>query len=138
MIDVDIIRSMVDFGIVVLIWLVQTIIYPFFASADKPSFIRWHGKYMRQITFFVAPLMFLQTGLIILKAVAEPSLPQFMSLAGLVFVWVHTFLVAVPLHNLLATQGNQAQLTNRLVRINWYRTSVWTLIWLLGMSGLIG
>ena len=40
--------------------------------------------------------------------------------------WLHTGVVAVPLHNKLA-QGYDPASIQRLVRTNWVRTTAWTL-----------
>ena len=125
--------SMIDFGLVVLIWLVQLIIYPGFAYCDRSSFISWHRKYMWLVSFIVAPLMLSQ---LLLKAYLLYISTDWQTGTSLLLVfltWIHTFLRAVPLHNKLNIKGNEPALVENLVRINWIRTAAWTVIWLLGI-----
>jgi len=56
-------RVAFDFGMLVLIWLVQLIIYPSFEFTDKDAFLGWHEKYTGLITVVVLPLMLGQLGL---------------------------------------------------------------------------
>jgi hypothetical protein len=43
-----------------------------------------------------------------------------------VFVWIITFFVQVPLHNQLSTSRSSAAIT-KLVKSNWLRTALWTM-----------
>ena len=52
-----------DFGLVVLIWIVQLIIYPSFHVVANDAFAAWHKTYMALISYLVIPLMFGQVGL---------------------------------------------------------------------------
>ena len=126
-------RSMIDFGLVVLIWLVQLIIYPGFRFSDKSSFIPWHSKYMWLVSFVVAPLMLFQLAIIIYQLSVFTHWYVILSLGLALLVWLVTFRFAVPIHNKLNEEGNKYTLVQNLVRINWIRTGAWTLIWLLGL-----
>jgi len=128
------VRSMVDFGLMVLIWLVQLIIYPGFEFSDRNAFLPWHRKYMGLVTFIVAPLMFFQLALILYQVFNNPHTLAFISLFLVAGVWVHTFIMAVPVHNRLNTDGNDKTLIRRLVKMNWIRTVIWTLLWFIGLS----
>ena len=44
-----------DFGLVVLIWIVQLIIYPAFYVVADNNFAAWHKKYMSLISYLVIP-----------------------------------------------------------------------------------
>ncbi|MCA6074564.1 hypothetical protein [Fulvivirga sedimenti] len=131
---VNIFRSMADFGLVVLIWLVQMIIYPGFNVIDPASFDNWHRKYMVLITFVVAPLMFAQVFLTGIQLWMNLTIINIASMGLIISVWLHTFFKAVPLHNSLAREGNQAPIVDELVKANWYRTIIWSLIWLFGLA----
>ncbi|MFT6745260.1 MAG: hypothetical protein ACJAR8_001821, partial [Bacteroidia bacterium] len=61
--DFDTARLIVDFGLVVLIWMVQLIVYPSFLFYKDTELITWHTKYTPRITKIVAPLMFAQLSL---------------------------------------------------------------------------
>lgn len=124
---------MVSFGIVVLIWLVQKVIYPAFAEADPGRFVAHHAAYTRTITWFVVPLMFAQVGLIASLLVRRPGWGAWAA-AGLVAVaWAATFALAVPSHGRLGA-GLDAAEVRSLVRGNWIRTAAWTGAWLALMA----
>ncbi|MEO1009857.1 MAG: hypothetical protein AAFX53_01035 [Bacteroidota bacterium] len=53
----EILRLLCDFGLVVLIWSVQLIIYPSFQFYNPIELLLWHGIYVHRITYVVLPLM---------------------------------------------------------------------------------
>ena len=58
-------RLCIDFGLFILIWMVQLIVYPSFRCIDANLFSQWHDKYTGLISVFVVPLMFTQVGLVL-------------------------------------------------------------------------
>ncbi|MBT8448633.1 MAG: hypothetical protein KJO69_03030, partial [Gammaproteobacteria bacterium] len=50
---------------------------------------------------------------------------------AIVIVWAITFLKAVPLHAAIDSSPNVLFLARDLVRVNWSRTIIWTIIWIL-------
>lgn len=120
----------VSFGLVVLIWLVQVIIYPAFAEITPSRFAAWHARYTRTITAIVGPLMFAQVGLMGALLLRRPR-PAWVAASALVLVaWAATARLAVPLHDELQARGQDLDTIGRLVRINWVRTAAWTLVFL--------
>ncbi len=120
-----------DFGLVVLIWMVQIIIYPsFHYYAAKDLFI-WHSKYTNLITFIVLPLMFIQlgtTGFLTFKSGSTLHIVQLVLIVG---IWLSTFAQAVPLHNKIALDVDLSRSISQLVKVNWIRTILWSLIFML-------
>jgi hypothetical protein len=117
---------LIDFGLFVLIWMVQVIIYPGFRHLGETEFIPVHVKYARVISFFVVPLM---TGQLVLKCLGAFNEPGAIPLAALALVlmcWAATFFLAVPCHKKLDTLGKDLAVIDRLVRVNWIRTLGWT------------
>ena len=55
--------TLVDFGLFILIWLTQLVIYPSFTYFREQDLTRWHRKYTRAISYIVMPLMLGQVGL---------------------------------------------------------------------------
>ena len=114
-----------------LIWFVQIVHYPLFASVGQTDFRTYAAAHATRTTWIVAPLMLLEVGSALL--LLEPSLrPMFIcpqeAWLGLIFVaviWSSTALLQVPLHNRLQTSfsGSSAR---RLVATNWVRTIAWT------------
>ena len=130
---IEVLRLVVDFGLVVLVWLVQTIIYPGFLYMDEEQLSRWHPRYSTLITFFVAPLMFLQVGTITYQIVNALSLWSIASMLCVLAVWGITFLKAVPLHRKIGRVPSSLEIRKQLVRVNWPRTVLWTLVFGLGV-----
>ena len=124
-------NRLASFGLVVLIWLVQLIIYPAFADIEPGRFAAWHAGYTRAVTWVVGPLMLAQAGLMAWQAVKRPGPGVFLA-AGLIAVaWVATFALAVPAHERLQAAGPDPGVVRGLVRANWLRTVAWTAAFLL-------
>jgi hypothetical protein len=124
-------NRLVAFGLVVLIWLVQVVIYPAFAEIAPGRFAGWHAGYTRAVTWIVAPLML---GQVVLLGwlLALRRVPWVALAAGLVAVaWIATFALAVPAHRKLQMIGPDRDVVGRLVAANWIRTVAWTLAFLL-------
>ncbi len=56
----DLLRLLVDMGLLILTWLVQLVIYPSFLYYDATDLKKWHSIYTGRITFVVLPLMLTQ------------------------------------------------------------------------------
>ena len=125
-------QIVVDTAMVTLIWMVQLVVYPSFRSIGPDRFHDWHLQYMKTISRIVIPLMFLQAlchgGL----SVLQPSIMQWIATAALVGAWIVTFTLSVPCHQALQQSGYQMETIDRLIKTNWLRTLLWSLILLLG------
>ena len=126
------IRIAVDFGLVVLIWLVQLIIYPSFRYYSPDELAIWHPKYSNLITVVVGPLMLAQV-VLVGWAVLNRSGFAWASAVLVGLMWASTALQAVPIHNAIAAGDTTPETLARLVHVNWVRTVGWTLIFLLGV-----
>lgn len=124
---------LVDFALVVLIWLVQTIIYPSFQYVADDVFASWHATYSRLITVFVGPLMIVQVAAHGIGLYREPTLGKGLAVLSIVLVWGCTFALSVPCHNTLAEQGKDQGQVARLVQTNWWRTIAWSGVFLLSL-----
>ncbi len=47
--SLEIIRLLLDFGLVVLIWMIQGIVYPSFLDYNTENLAVWHRKYMNRL-----------------------------------------------------------------------------------------
>lgn len=109
-----------------LIWTIQLVHYPLFAQVGRDSFKAYHQRHTTQITWVVAPLMFLElltAAALVMFGNRDPWLLA--SLVPLAFNWLSTWRVQIPLHDKLAA-GFDAQAHQRLVSTNWWRTAAWT------------
>lgn len=132
--DLDLLRILVDFGLVVLIWLVQLVIYPSFLYADRERLVGWHASYTTRITVVVMPLMLTQVAVVGLQVLGRGALLDWLSAALVVAVWLLTFLRAVPLHGRIGEAADLDRDLPALVRWNWPRTILWTMVFVLGWA----
>jgi hypothetical protein len=126
-------HSLVDFGMCVVLWLVQLIIYPSFLRIEPSQLTAWHQAYTFRVSFIIVPLLFAQLGLATFAAITQRAALDLIVLALVLLCWTLTFFVSVPLHNKLA-QGDLSETTRRrLIRTNWPRTILWTSIFVIGL-----
>jgi hypothetical protein len=124
-------NRLVAFGLVVLIWMVQVIIYPAFLEIPAGRFARWHAGYTRAVTRIVAPLMLAQVALLGRLLALRPSPGAALAAGAVAVAWIATFALAVPAHERLRASGPDREVVGRLVAGNWIRTVAWTLAFLL-------
>lgn len=125
-------RLLFDFGLVVLIWLVQLVIYPSFGHVAADRLVDWHGRYTVKISLVVVPLMLGQAAVVALQVLSRGAALDWASATLVVAVWLTTFLVAVPTHEKIAEGGDPGVHVPALVRGNWPRTWLWTAIFAIG------
>lgn len=130
--SLDFFRLLLDFGLVVLIWLVQLIIYPSFAFVDRDRLELWHGRYTALISVVVVPLMLGQVLVVAMQVLQRGSVLDWISGALVAAVWLVTFLRAVPLHERIGQATDPDADIPALVWWNRPRTVLWTVIFVLG------
>ena len=126
-------KLIVDFGLVILIWMTQLVVYPSFTHYAANDLIGWHGRYTTAISIIVMPLMLLQVGLHGWQLINDFSWIGLGAVVLIGLAWANTFFFAVPLHNQIAAERNVLEAAASLVRVNWFRTVVWSLVFLLGL-----
>ena len=130
--DLSFLRLFFDFGLVVLIWLVQLIIYPSFKYLEKPKLLEWHTRYSQRISVVVIPLMMGQLLITILQLL-NGSIISYTIAVLVLAVWLITFIYFVPLHGRISKNTMNNQTLIQLVSVNWWRTLIWTAIFLLAV-----
>ena len=131
--EIEILNLLFDSGLLVLIWMIQLIVYPSFLYYNKEALVSWHRKYTLRLAIIVIPLMFGQLLLTSWQWYQSQTLEMTMRLLLVIAVWVSTFVQFVPIHTKI-TQGKATnQLLKQLVHRNWLRTTLWTLICILGI-----
>lgn len=130
-------RVAFDSGLFVLIWLVQLIIYPSFLHIRDSAFQVWHHQYTGLIAIFVLPLMLGQTALYTLSTLTQTRWHDVSGLLCIAAVWMSTFLLSVPCHRRLHTQGYCRTTILKLVHTNWLRTALWSLVLIVDLGILI-
>jgi len=132
--ELDELRTLLDFGMVVILWLVQLVIYPSFLTCDLTKLVAWHRVYTRRVAWIIIPLMFTQLPLVAWLSWKNPGSANIGSLTALLACWILTFGVSVPLHRKIDAGGTSANTVQRLIRTNWPRTLLWSMAFLLGLA----
>lgn len=113
-----------------LIWFVQVVHYPLFASVGADGFAGYERLHQRSTSFVVGPLMAVEGVTAVWLVVAPPNgmsrLLPLLGLAVLGIIHASTVLLQVPQHAALV-DGYDAARVHRLVRTNWVRTVGWSL-----------
>jgi uncharacterized membrane protein YfcA len=110
-----------------LIWTVQVLHYPTFKYISEIQFQKFHRFHTKNMTIIVLPVMVLEffTSSMLVYLLPDSHL-LWINFFGLLLIWMSTFLVSVPLHNLLQKERN-SKIIERLILTNWPRTILWTL-----------
>ena len=127
------VRHLVDFGMVVLIWLVQLIIYPSFLFIEQEQLLEWHRSYVQLIARIVGPMMIVQLGVVALQTILAVSTTHVIALVLVLTCWASSMLLSIPCHRRI-DQGDAGQANLKLlVRTNWPRTILWTAVFFIGL-----
>ena len=127
----------VDFGLVVLIWMTQLIVYPNFTFMREVDLIQWHRKYTTSITIVVMPLMLAQVGLHLFTLITDFNVLRVIAALLIVAIWINTFFKMVPIHNKIAQGIERSENVHKLVAANWFRTVSWSLVFILDLAIMI-
>lgn len=128
-------KELSDFGLLILIWLVQLIIYPSFTYMAKANLIAWHPKYTAMISVVVMPLMLFQLVSTLYLTYTNFNYILILQCILIALLWASTFFQAVPLHNQIDSNIEIKKAAEHLVNVNWKRTIMWTLIVILNFIG---
>lgn len=113
-----------------VIWIIQIVHYPLFASVGSDQFRGYEQDHQRLITYIVLPLMFCElitSGLLwVYRPVGSSAVLIGIGIALVLLIWGSTFLLQVPQHGQLGN-GFDAAVHQKLVSGNWIRTVAWTL-----------
>ena len=131
--SIAILRLLFDFGLLVLIWIVQRIVYPGFLHYNAKNLISWHKVYTSRLSFIVMPLMLGQLGITIYQLIMKVELYTVLSINIIIVIWVYTFLQFVPIHAQISKGNASQKMLESLVKKNWIRTFLWTALFLYSM-----
>ena len=125
------IESILSFQIIINVYLLGVIImtqfitYPTFLIIDKNSFNKYHRKYVNIISIIVAPAMVLEIISLIVLVYLSKDFLLVKSLILLLCIWLTTFIIMVPSHNILSRKNDSKEI-KKLININWVRTFLWS------------
>jgi hypothetical protein len=112
-----------------VIWFAQVAHYPLLGRVGKEAFVEYERENTRRTGWVVIPAMAVEliTALLLLWRQPAGLLPFYawLNAALLGLIWVSTFTLQGPYHNLLVKKFNLA-VWRSLVRTNWVRTTAWT------------
>lgn len=128
--DLALIRILLDFGLMVLIWIVQLVIYPGLCYYKNEDLGKWHKIYTQRIGVIVGPLMIAQLVVTIMQLLQAQNLYTWGSIIIVLITWILTFLIFVPLHNSIKPGESCEEITTSLVKKNWWRTFFWSILFL--------
>lgn len=118
----------IDVGLLVLILMVQLIIYPSFLYFTKINLTKWHLLYTQRIAIVVIPLMLSQLVLAFYFVISNFDMFSTIRFAVVVFLWIFTFTHFVPIHNKISNGDFIETDLKLLVKRNWVRTFLWTVL----------
>ena len=110
------IESILLFQIVINVYLLGVIImtqfitYPTFLIIDKNSFNKYHRKYVNIISIIVAPAMVLEIISLIVLVYLSKDFLLVKSLILLLCIWLTTFIIMVPSHNILSRKNDSKEI----------------------------
>ncbi len=131
--DIAIVRLLLDFGLLILIWIVQLVIYPSFSYFEKDNLIKWHHVYTLRIGVLVMPMMIGQITISLIQIFTTYTFYNLIDLTLIVGVWLSTFLHFVPMHMNISKGIIDDKLKYKLVFYNWIRVFLWATIFLLNL-----
>jgi len=129
-----IVQLLLDFGLVVLIWIIQLIVYPSFLYYRNENLVAWHREYTSRFSFIVIPLMFGQLGISIYQVITFANVYTVLGLVIILLIWISAFLQFVPFHSNITKGIASEKMLNSLVTKNWLRTSLWSLLFVINCS----
>ncbi|WP_290699998.1 hypothetical protein [Lacinutrix sp.] len=132
----EIANIVIAFGLVVLIWSVQLLIYPSFKYYTKNNLYTWHKKYTILMSVLVIPLMLSQLIIAAIALLKTGSFILYIHFTLVCLTWISTLLIFVPLHNVISNQNATKNTLKKLVKLNWLRVILWSFIFIISILNL--
>ena len=131
-------RFFFDSGLLILILMVQLIIYPSFIFYEPKRLLVWHTNYTKKIALIVIPLMLGQLCVAMFQIYQNQNFDTLLYSAIVLFLWGITLTKFAPMHRQISAGRVDEEFLQKLVRLNWIRSSLWFLIFLLTLIKLVG
>ena len=111
-----------------VIWTIQLVHYPSFNFINQKDYIKFQNFHMKRISLIVMPIMGIElfSGLVIIFFEMKNGIIFYFSIFILILIWLLTGIIFSRLHQKL-TMGYRILIINRLIKMNWLRTFLWTL-----------
>ena len=104
----------------------QFVSYPLFLTVNQNQFKMYHDFYTKSVSYIVVPFMLIEifTNAFNLYNINDVYPLYFVSTFLLLFIWLSTILIQVPLHNSINLDYDTLQI-KQLINSNWIRTILW-------------
>jgi hypothetical protein len=122
--EIKTIQVILSSALMILIWLIQILHYPFFKFIDEKDFSLAMLFHQRAISCIATPLMLLELTIAIYFSYLDLPYSQLV-LAMVMAIWLSTFIIQVPLHKKLL-KTKDSKLIGLLYKTNWIRTLLWS------------
>ena len=109
-----------------IIWVIQLLHYPAFNFIKESDYVEFQHFHMQRISFIVVPVMILELFSAFMLVYYVRSNLLILCLIILLFIWLITFVFFTKLHQSLL-DGYDKKIVDKLVKINWSRTILWSL-----------
>jgi hypothetical protein len=129
----SILTLLVDFGLMILVWMTQLVVYPSFNYFRQNDLMAWHIKYTTNVSVLVAPLMAGQGILHGLHLFIETSVWSILGAILVILMLINTFFVAVPLHNKIGAGLEVEKSVRSLVKVNKFRSIGWSMTFVISL-----
>ena len=111
-----------------VIWIIQLVHYPSFHFIELKQYTTFQRFHMSRISYVVFPAMLTELFTLILFIISTDKVDSFISISGLllILIWLMTAVFFSGAHQKL-TLGYNKTIVDKLVKLNWGRTLLWTL-----------
>ena len=111
-----------------VIWVIQLVHYPSFHFIELKQYTTFQRFHMSRISFVVIPAMLTELFTLILFIISTDPIDTLVTVSGLllVLIWLMTAFFFSGVHQKL-TSGYDKTVVDKLVKLNWGRTLLWTL-----------
>ena len=111
-----------------VIWVIQLVHYPSFHFVELKQYTTFQRFHMARISYVVIPAMLTELFTLILIVISMDQIDTLVlaSAVLLIFIWLMTAVFFSGVHQKL-TLGYDQTVVDKLVKLNWGRTLLWTL-----------
>ena len=111
-----------------VIWVIQLVHYPSFHFIELKQYTTFQRFHMSRISYVVIPAMLTELFTLILIVISMDQIDTLVVASAilLIFIWLMTAVFFSGVHQKL-TLGYDQTVVDKLVKLNWGRTLLWTL-----------
>ena len=134
---IEYLRLIIDSCLFVLIVIVQIIVYPSFIYYERENLLKWHKIYTKKIALIVLPLMLSQLTISLIQVYLVATITSITNVLLVLFLWIVTLLKFAPMHTEISKGNFNRKFLNKLIYLNWMRTTAWFILLILSAEKFI-